>query len=227
VYADIDFETAKISAARSPSGTALAMDVSHEAQVDAGVAQVLQQHGRLDILVNNAGINTMKHRVNIDQFPLDEWERIIKIDLTGSFLVSRAASRTMIERKAGRIINISSVFGVVPARLQCAFTAAKAGIVQLTRTMALELAPNGVLVNCVAPGSTLTEGTKSLFYSDDALMKDRAQRMLSHVPLGRVGTPEEIAHPVLFFAAPESSYVTGQILCVDGGWTAGGFFRDF
>jgi len=227
VYADIDFETAKISAARSQSGTALTMDVSNEAQVDAGVAQVLKQHGRLDILVNNAGINTMKHRVNIDQFPLDEWERIIKIDLTGSFLVSRAASRAMIERKAGRIINISSVFGVVPARLQCAFTAAKAGIVQLTRTMAIELAPNGILVNCVAPGSTLTEGTKSLFYGEEALMKERAQRMLSHVPLGRPGTTAEIATTVLFFAAPENSYVTGQILCVDGGWTAGGFIRDF
>jgi len=227
VYADIDFETAKISATRSPSGTALAMDVSDEMQVDAGIAQVLKQHGRLDILVNNAGINTAKHRVNIDQFPLEEWQRILDVDLTGLFLVSRAASRAMISRKSGRIVNIASAIGIVPARLQCAFAAAKAGVVQLTRAMAIELAPSGILVNCVAPGSTLTEGTKALFYGDDALMKDRAQRMLSHVPLGRVGTPEEIAYPVLFFAAPGSSYVTGQILCVDGGWTAGGFFRDF
>lgn len=149
------------------------------------------------------------------------------MDLTGLFLVSRAATRAMIPRKSGRIVNISSAIGVVPARLQCAFAAAKAGMVQLTRAMTIELAPSGILVNCVAPGSTLTEGTKSLFYGDDALMKDRARRMLSHVPLGRPGTTGEIANTVLFFAAADSSYVTGQTLCVDGGWTAGGFFRDF
>jgi len=227
VYADLDFETARVSAAPSPNGSALAMDVSNESQVEAGVAQIIKEHGHLDILVNNAGINTMNHRVNIDQFPLEEWQRILSVDLTGLFLVSRAASRQMVARKSGRIVNISSVLGVVPARLQCAFTTAKAGVVQLTRTMAIELAPNNILVNCVAPGSTLTEGTKQLFYRQDAIMQERAQRMLSHVPLNRPGTVEEIANAVLFFAAPESSYITGQTLCVDGGWTAGGFLRDF
>src|SRR6266436_608207 len=227
VYADLDFETAKVAASKSASGAALAMDVSNEAQVEAGIAQVLKQHGRLDILVNNAGINTLKHRVNVDQFPLEEWQRILNVDLTGLFLVSRAASRVMIERNSGRIVNISSVLGVVPARLQCAFTTAKAGVIQFTRTIAIELAPSNILVNCVAPGSTLTEGTKQLFYSSDALFQDRAKRLLDHVPLNRPGTVREIAHAVLFFAAPESSYITGQTLCVDGGWTAGGFFRDF
>jgi len=227
VYADLDFENAKAAAAPATNASALAMDVSSETQVEAGVAQILKQQGRLDILVNNAGINTLKHRVNIDQFPLEEWHRILNVDLTGLFLVSRAVSRHMVERKTGRIVNISSVLGVVPARLQCAFTTAKAGVVQLTRTMAIELAPSNILVNCVAPGSTLTEGTKQLFYSQDAILQERAQRMLSHVPLNRPGTVEEIAHAVLFFAAPESSYITGQTLCVDGGWTAGGFLRDF
>jgi 3-oxoacyl-[acyl-carrier protein] reductase len=227
IYADIDFETAKVSAAESASGSALAMDVSNESQVEAGIAQIIKSHRRLDVLVNNAGINTMKHRVNIDQFPLEEWQRILNVDLTGLFLVSRAGSRRMVERQGGRIINISSVLGVIPARLQCAFTTAKAGVIQLTRTMAIELASSNVLVNCVAPGSTLTEGTKQLFYSQDAIMQERAQRMLSHVPLKRPGTMEEIANAVLFFAAPESSYITGQTLCVDGGWTAGGFLRDF
>ena len=93
--------------------------------------------------------------------------------------------------------------------------------------MAIELAPSNILVNCVAPGSTLTEGTKQLFYSTEAIMQERAKRMLSHVPLNRPGTVDEIAHAVLFFAAQESSYITGQTLCVDGGWTAGGFLRDF
>ena len=149
------------------------------------------------------------------------------MDLTGVFLVSKYAAKPMIKQCAGRIINIASVMGLVGARLQCAYTAAKAGVINLTRSTALELAPHGILVNCVAPGSTLTESTKQLFYSQDALMKERAQRMLSHVPLARPGTVDEIAQAVLFFGAPESSYITGQTLCVDGGWTAGGFFRDF
>jgi NAD(P)-dependent dehydrogenase (short-subunit alcohol dehydrogenase family) len=227
IYADVDYETAKTSASRTARGSAIAMDVSKEAQVEECVSQIVRQHGRLDILVNNAGVNTVKHRVNIDQFPLDEWQRILNVDLTGLYLVSRAGSRAMVAQKKGRIINIASVLGVVPARLQCAFIAAKGGVIQLTRAMAIELAPSGVLVNCVAPGSTLTEGTKSLFYSQEAIMQERAQRMLSHVPLGRPGTTDEIGNSVLFFAAPESSYITGQILCVDGGWSAGGFLRDF
>ncbi|MBM3847606.1 MAG: SDR family oxidoreductase, partial [Verrucomicrobia bacterium] len=174
VYADLDYDTARASAAQSPHASAMAMDVSSESQVEAGVARIIDSHGRLDILVNNAGINTMKHRVNIDQFPLEEWQRILNVDLTGLFLVSRAASRHMVTRKSGRIVNISSVLGVIPARLQCAFTTAKAGVVHLTRTMAIELAPSNILVNCVAPGSTLTEGTKQLFYSQDAMMQERA-----------------------------------------------------
>src|ERR1700677_2175740 len=179
VYADIDYETAKISAARTGTGTALALDVSNEAQVETGIAKILKEYGHLDILVNNAGINTMKHRVNIDQFPAEEWQRILNVDLTGLFLVSRAGSRAMVAQKKGRIINISSVLGVVPARLQCAFIAAKGGVIQLTRAMAIELAPDGALVNCVAPGQTLTERTKTLFYSQDALMQQRAKQMLS------------------------------------------------
>ena len=226
-YADIDFAAVQKSATHAAGSLAVDMDISSESRVESAVAEVLKQFGRLDILVNNAGINTAKHRVNIDQFPLEEWERIVKVDLTGTYLVSKAAARVMIPQRAGRIINISSVLGVIPARLQCAFTAAKAGVVHLTRTMAIELAEHGVLVNCVAPGSTLTEGTKQLFYGESAAEKERAHRVLSHIPLGRPGTVEEMAHAVLFFAAPGSTYITGQTLCVDGGWTAGGFFRDF
>jgi len=226
-YADIDFATVQQTAADKPGSLAVAMDISNEVSVQSAMAQIHKEFGRLDILVNNAGVNTAKYRVNVDQFPLEEWERILKIDLTGTFLVSKAASRIMLKQHDGRIINIASVLGVVPARLQCAFTAAKAGVAHLTRTLAIELGEHGILVNCVAPGSTLTEGTKQLFYSENASEKDRAKRVLSHIPLGRAGTLEEMAHAVLFFAAPESSYISGQTLCVDGGWSAGGFFRDF
>jgi NAD(P)-dependent dehydrogenase (short-subunit alcohol dehydrogenase family) len=226
-YTDIDFHAVQDAASGARDSLALAMDISDESQVNSAVAEALELFGRLDILVNNAGVNTLKSRVNIDQFPREEWERIVTIDLTGTYLVSRAVTQAMIRQRAGRIVNIASVLGVVPARLQCAFIAAKGGVVQLTRAMAIELAEHGILVNCVAPGSTLTDGTKQLFYSDQAAEKDRAQRLLSHVPLGRPATVEEIAHAVLFFAAPDSSYITGQTLCVDGGWSAGGFFRDF
>jgi NAD(P)-dependent dehydrogenase (short-subunit alcohol dehydrogenase family) len=132
----------------------------------------------------------------------------------------------MKRQRAGRIINIASVVGLVPLRLQCAFAAAKAGVVNLTKAMAIELGQDGVLTNCVAPGSILTEGTKQLFYGSDGRFADKAQQLLAHVPLGRPGTVEEIAHAVLFLAAPESGYINGAVLTVDGGWTAG-YTREF
>jgi 3-oxoacyl-[acyl-carrier protein] reductase len=132
----------------------------------------------------------------------------------------------MIAQKSGRIINIASIAGLVPLRLQCAFVAAKAGVVNLTKAMALELGPHGILVNGIAPGSTLTEGTRRLFYGEDGTFRHAVQRMLDHVPLGRPGTPEEIAVAALFLADPENSYMNGHILTVDGGWTAG-YAREF
>ncbi len=226
VYADIDLATARHAAANSPGALALHMDVTDERQVDAAIAEALQKCGRLDILVNNAGVNTLAHRVNIDQFPTEEWERILRVDLTGLFKVSRAGARPMLDQKSGRIINISSVMGLVPARLQCPFVAAKAGVINLTRAMALELGPQGVLANCIAPGSILTEGTRKLFYGQDGKFSDRVQAMLAHIPLGRPGTCAEVAHAVLFLAAPESSYINGAVLTVDGGWLAG-YTREF
>ena len=226
VYADIDESTAHQSAARFANCIAMGMDVSDPAQVEAVIDRVVRDYGRLDILVNNAGVNTLAHRVNIDQFPLAEWDRILKIDLTGLFLVSRAAAKPMLRQKAGRIINIASVAGLVPLRLQSPFVAAKAGVVNLTRSMALELGPHGVLVNGIAPGSILTDGTRKLFYGDDGQFKDSVKQLLAHIPIGRPGTPEEIAQAALFLAAPETTYVNGHILVVDGGWTAG-YTREF
>ena len=182
--------------------------------------------GRLDILVNNAGVNTLKHRVTIDEFPREEWDRILDVDLNGVFQMSQTAARVMKAQRSGKIINIASIAGLVPLRLQSAFVAAKAGVINLTRAMALELGPHGILVNAVAPGSTLTEGTKALFYGDDGMFRDSVRQLLAHIPLGRPARTEEIAHAVLFLAAPESSYVHGHVLTVDGGWTAG-YTRDF
>lgn len=226
IYADIDIATAQQAAARSAGALALPVDVTDEKQVETLMCEILGRFGTLDILVNNAGINTLEHRVTIDQFPTEEWERILKVDLTGLFFVSRAAARPLLAKNNGRIINISSVMGLVPARLQCPFVAAKAGVINLTRAMALELGSQGVLVNCIAPGSILTEGTQKLFYGSEGKFNGSVKALLSHIPLGRPGTVEEIAHAVLFLAAPESSYINGAILTVDGGWTAG-YTRDF
>ena len=151
------------------------------------IDQVVAEHGRLDILVNNAGINTLAHRVTLDEFPRDEWDRILAVDLTGLYEVSKAAARVMRARGSGRIINIASIAGLVPLRLQCAFVAAKAGVVNLTRAMALELGPYGILVNGIAPGSTSPRARAGCSTAEDGSFHAHAQRMLDHVPLGRPG----------------------------------------
>jgi 3-oxoacyl-[acyl-carrier protein] reductase len=226
IYTDVDEAGAKGAAARSAGAKAMRLDVTSTHEITSVIDQVVTDFGRLDILVNNAGINTLAHRVTVDEFPRDEWDRIVAVDLTGLFEVSKAAARAMRARGTGRIINIASIAGLVPLRLQCAYVAAKAGVVNLTRAMALELGPHGILVNGIAPGSILTDGTRRLFYAEDGSFHAHAQRMLDHVPLGRPGLPEEIAVAVLFLADPENSYTNGHILTVDGGWTAG-YTRDF
>ncbi|MBN2021171.1 MAG: SDR family oxidoreductase [Pirellulales bacterium] len=214
------------AAAKSPGGLAVRMDVTNRAEIDAAVDRAVGEFGRLDILVNNAGVNTMKHRVTIDEFPREEWDRILAVDLTGLYEVSQAVARVMRRQQSGRIINIASIVGLVPLRLQCAFAAAKAGVVNLTKAMAIELGPSGILVNGIAPGSIMTEGTKQLFYGEGGIFRDSVQKMLDHVPLGRPGTPAEIAVAVLFLADPDNSYTNGHVLTVDGGWTAG-YAREF
>ncbi|MBI1916268.1 MAG: SDR family oxidoreductase [Planctomycetes bacterium] len=226
VYTDVDGDGAERAAGLTPGARALRLDVADAEQVDAVVRRVVEDCGRLDVLVNNAGVNTLAHRVTIDEFPREEWDRILAVDLTGVYLVSRAVGRVMRAQGSGRIINIASIAGLVPLRLQCAYIAAKAGVVNLTRAMALELGPHGILVNGIAPGSTLSEGTKRLFYAEGGLFHASVQRMLDHVPLGRPATTDEIAVAALFLADPENSYMNGHVLTVDGGWTAG-YTREF
>ncbi len=225
-YTDLDLDGAVEQAGGRRLAHALRLDVTDESSVESAIDEVVSRSGQLDILVNNAGVNTLAHRVSIDEFPPDEWDRIVDVDLRGLYLTSRAAARVMRGQGSGRIVNIASIAGLVPLRLQCAFVAAKAGVVNLTKAMALELAPAGILVNGVAPGSTLTEGTRKLFYGEDGRFRDSVQRMLDHVPLGRPGTTDEIAVAVLFLVDPENSYTTGCVVTVDGGWVCG-FARDF
>jgi 3-oxoacyl-[acyl-carrier protein] reductase len=206
---------------RKCGGEAIACqaDISDAAAVGAMVSQIESDLGPIDILVNNAGVNVGKNRVPIHEFPDDEWHRIIRVDLNGVFYCSRAVSAHMVSRRKGSIINITSVLGIVPARLQCAFTAAKAGVINFTRSHALEVGRHGIRVNGIAPGSILTEGTKSLFYGPQN--KEKAESLLSHIPLGIPGETEDIAAAVLYLASDDAKYVTGHIMVVDGGWTAG------
>ncbi|MBN1553632.1 MAG: SDR family oxidoreductase [Phycisphaerae bacterium] len=225
-YADLDLPALQSAAAGQSNARAVEMDITRQDQIDAAIRTILSESGRLDILVNNAGVNTAKYRVPIDEFPKEEWDRLLEVDLTGLYMVSKSAAQPMLRQGSGRIINITSVVGLVPLRLQCAFAAAKAGVVNLTKAMALELAPRGVLVNAIAPGSILTEGTKSLFYGQNGQFNDRMREMLSHIPLGKPGESNDIGYAALFLAAPESKYINGHVLTVDGGWTAG-YTRDF
>jgi 3-oxoacyl-[acyl-carrier protein] reductase len=227
---DVDGDAARQAAEEiaTAGGECLAIegDVASLDAMEQAARQVLGRWGRIQILVNNAGINTRSDRVPIHEYSVEDWDRILQVDLTGVFITSRAVIPAMLRNRGGRIVNISSIAGLVPLRLQCAYDAAKAGVANLTRAMALELGPHGILVNAVAPGSTLTRGTEALFYGPDGTYTEKAASLLSHIPLGRPGRPVDIAHAALFLVAPESSYITGAILTVDGGWTAG-YTRDW
>ncbi len=226
VYSDVDEAGAHEAAAQTPGAHAKRLDVTNTENVEEVLNWVTSTFGSLDVVVNNAGINTLEHRVPIDEFPRAEWDRLLAVDLTGLYEVSRFSAKAMRRQGSGRIINIASITGLVPLRLQCAFVAAKAGVINLTKAMALELGPHGILVNGIAPGSTLTQATLKLFYNDNGVFHDSVKQLLAHIPLGRPAQPREIAVAALFLADPENSYMNGHILTVDGGWTAG-YARDF
>jgi NAD(P)-dependent dehydrogenase (short-subunit alcohol dehydrogenase family) len=226
VVADVNEKGARDVASELPNALAVAMDVRRAEETKRAVNAALEEFGRIDVLVNNAGVNTFKDRVDIDQFSEEEWHRIVGIDLDGLYVVSHAVLQPMVRQGQGRIVNIASVVGVTAMRLQSAFVAAKAGMIHLTRSMALELGPKGILVNSLAPGSVLTEGTKQLFYGEDGSFRAQMADFMKHIPLGRPAHVEEIAEAVLFLCAPQNSYMTGHLMMVDGGWTAGYMFGE-
>ena len=187
------------------SAIALQADVSKADQVDALLNTVMEKWNRVDVLVNNAGItrDTLLLRMKPE-----DWQAVIDLNLTGVFLCTRAISKVMLKQRSGRIINISSVAGQMGNPGQANYSAAKAGVIGFTKTVAKELATRGITVNAVAPGFIATDMTSNL----------KSEEILKFIPLGRYGQPEEVAGLVRFLAAdPAAAYITGQTLNVDGG----------
>lgn len=187
------------------SAIALQADVAHSDQVDTLFNTVMEKWGRIDILVNNAGIarDTLLLRMK-----LEDWQAVIDLNLTGVFLCTKAVSKIMLKQRSGRIINLTSVVGETGNAGQANYSAAKAGVIGFTRSVAKELASRGITVNAVAPGFIATDMTANL--QNDEILKV--------IPLARYGQPDEVAGLVRFLAAdPSAAYITGQIINIDGG----------
>lgn len=190
-------------------GKAIAVqaDVTSADSVKALMDQTLETFGSIDLLVNNAGITKDNLLMRMKE---DEWDAVIDTNLKGVFLCTKAVSRQMMKQRAGRIVNMASVVGIAGNAGQANYVAAKAGVIGLTKTTAKELASRGITVNAVAPGFITTDMT-------DALGDDMKDQLLSGIPLGSLGQPEDVAKAVAFFLSEDASYITGQVLNVDGG----------
>ena len=213
VLADILEELGETTAQaiRDDGGSAsfIPCDTGDSQQARALIEQTVSRHGGIDVLVNNAGIFTIADFLDVTE---EDFDRVLRTNLKGYFLVGQAAARAMVDAGSGSIINMSSVNGVMAIESITAYVVSKGGVNQLTSVMALALAPKGVRVNAIGPGTILTELSGSLL-TDDAARR----RVLSRTPMGRVGQPEEIAGIAVFLASDDSSYVTGQVVYADGG----------
>ena len=205
--AQADALVAELTAAGADA-FAVCADIADSAAVSAMVAQVLARFGRIDVLVNNAGISTSGLVTDVTDA---EWDRMMGVNLSGAFYACRAVLPSMIARQSGSIVQVSSMWGQVGASCEVAYSTAKAGMIGLTKALAKEVAPSGIRVNCVAPGVIDTDMNAHLSIDDMAALADET-------PCGRIGTPKEVAETIYFLASDAASFVTGQILGVNGGW---------
>jgi len=200
-------ETLAVLEAAGGKGSVEMFDVSDAAQVDAGVKNILQAHGRIDVLVNNAGITRDNLLLRMSE---EEFDAVVRVNLKGTFLLTKTVTRHMIKQRSGKVVNISSVVGMMGNAGQSNYAAAKAGIIGFTKSAARELASRNVTVNAIAPGFIQTAMTEAL---PEAVQK----AFLAQIPLGRFAEPREVAELALFLASDASSYITGQVVGINGG----------
>ena len=215
IQADGVETVARAISAGGGRASAMAVDVGDAAQVNAFVERIVAEFGRLDIMVANAGI---AHSAPFLDHPEAQWQRVLRVNLTGVFLCCQAAARQMVKQgDGGRIISVASINAFRGVENLVGYNAAKAGVVELTKTMAVELAAHGITANAVAPAQIDTRLTRTL-------PEEARQRRVDRIPLGRFGEPEDVARAALFLASDDARYITGHTLAVDGGYLAGGLW---
>ena len=200
-------ETAGAIEALGRKALPVAVDVGDGESVAACIAETVKAFGRVDIMVNNAGITKDTLLVRMSDA---DWDDVLRVNLKGTFLFTRAVAKHMMKQRGGAIVNIASVIGLIGNAGQCNYAASKAGVIALTKSTAKELAARGVRVNAIAPGFISSKMT-------DALSQEIREQMLANIPLARFGEPEDVAKAVAFLASDEAGYVTGQVLSVNGG----------